>query len=137
MILADTGPLVALFNNSDMAHGRCLKTLEGMTEQLATTPPILTGAFHLLGSASTGASELMDFIAGRGLQVLYLDDEILARAFELMAQYADAPMDFADASLVATAERLSLNKIFTLDRRDFDTYRIRRGHRHVAFDILG
>ena len=31
----------------------------------------------------------------------------------------------------------SLQKIFTLDRGDFHTYRIRRGHRHVAFDIIG
>ena len=46
-------------------------------------------------------------------------------------------MDFADASLVAAAESLSLQKVFTIDRRDFHTCRVRRGHRHIAFDIIG
>jgi hypothetical protein len=58
----------------------------------------------------------------------------LIRMEELMDQYRDHPMDFADASLVALAERLSLNRIFTLDFNDFSTYRI-KGSR--AFTILG
>ena len=39
--------------------------------------------------------------------------------------------DDAEATLAA------LQKVFTIERRDFDTYRIRRGHRHIAFDIIG
>lgn len=39
--------------------------------------------------------------------------------------------------LVAAAETHALQKVFTLDRGDFHTYRISRGHRHVAFDIIG
>ena len=54
-----------------------------------------------------------------------------------MVRYADAPMDFADATLVAMAEALRLRKVFTVDRNDFATYRIKRGHRYIAFDILG
>ena len=38
-------------------------------------------------------------------------------------------MDLADASLVAAAEALGTRKIFMLDRKDFETYRLRRGHR--------
>ncbi len=137
MILTDAGPLVALFDRTDHAHDRCIETLKGIDEPIATTIPVLTEAFHLLGSASAGTSALKDFITEGGLQVLFLDDDTLVRAFDLMAQYADAPMDFADASLVSTAESLSLQKVFTIDRRDFDTYRLRRGHHHIAFDIIG
>ena len=137
MILADAGPLVALFDRADDAHGRCVEALMRIDEPIATTLPVLTEAFHLLGSTSAGASALMDFITEGGLQVLFLDDDALVRAFDLMVQYADAPMDFADASLVVAAENLSLQKVFTIDRRDFDTYRIRLGHHHVAFDIIG
>jgi len=36
-------------------------------------------------------------------------------------------MDLADASLVALAEERGLRDIFTLDRADFQTYRIHRG----------
>ena len=38
----------------------------------------------------------------------------------------DLPMDFADASLVHVANREKVGKIFTLDRRDFGIYRLKR-----------
>jgi hypothetical protein len=41
----------------------------------------------------------------------------------LMQQYADLPMDFADASLVLLAEHLGHGKILSTDKRDFHTYR--------------
>jgi len=43
-------------------------------------------------------------------------------------------MDFADASLVALAEHLSLDRIFTVDRRDFFVYRL---HGKKPFTIIG
>lgn len=55
---------------------------------------------------------------------------------EPMIRYADHPMDLADASLVVLAERLKLRKIFTIDRNDFAAYRIKQGHRHLAFEVL-
>ncbi len=40
-----------------------------------------------------------------------------------MRQYADRPMDFADASLVAIGENLSVRHIASLDA-DFHIYRL-------------
>jgi predicted nucleic acid-binding protein len=45
-------------------------------------------------------------------------------------------MDLADASLIVAAELLKTRKIFTVDRDDFATYRIRRGNRYHAVEIL-
>ena len=137
MILIDTGPLVALFDPLDASHARCVDTLGAIREPIATTVPVLTEVFHLLRPASRGAECLRDFVAESGLRVLFLDNARLLRAFELMAQYADAPMDLADASLVAVAEARNLNTIFTIDRRDFDVYRLKRGHRLVPFTVIG
>jgi hypothetical protein len=53
-----------------------------------------------------------------------------------MDAYADHPMDLADASLVVAAEALSTRKVLTVGRRDFGTYRVRRGHRHYPIDIV-
>ena len=78
----------------------------------------------------------MDFVTGHGLNVWFLDDAALVRAFELMVRYADHPMDLADASLVVLAESLKLRTIFTLDRNDFTSYRIRQGHRQLHFELL-
>ena len=136
MILVDTGPLVALFDPRDDDHQKCVSRLVKVTEPLCTTVPVLTEAFHLLDPGSIGAQRLMDFITGHGLQVCFLDDRSLSRAFELMVRYADHPMDLADASLVVLAETLKVRKVFTIDRDDFTTYRIRRGHRHLSFEVL-
>jgi len=54
-----------------------------------------------------------------------------------MEEYADHPMDLADASLVVLAEQERLKRIFTLDRRDFLSYRVRHGHRRVALRLMG
>ena len=102
--MADAGPLVALFDPADGDHGRCVEALKRMDEPLCTTVPVLTEAFHLLTPGSQGAAGLIHFIADGGLAMCLLDAACLDRAFELMQQYADHPMDLADASLVSTAE---------------------------------
>jgi predicted nucleic acid-binding protein len=43
----------------------------------------------------------------------------LERAQELLSVYKDAELDFADATIIAMAERLDVDTILTLDRRDF------------------
>ena len=49
-----------------------------------------------------------------------------------MNKYQDKPMDLADASLVAAAEKLGVSRIFTLDS-DFHIYRMSDGS---AFKIV-
>lgn len=136
MILVDTGPFVALFDPQDPEHSRCRDILSATRESLLTTIPVLTEAFHLLTPNSMGADRLRDFILEGGVAVWFMDQETTVRAFELMEQYGDHPMDLADASLIAAGESLRTTKIFTLDLADFRRYRIRRGHRHVKVDIL-
>jgi hypothetical protein len=136
VILVDTGPLIALFDPRDGLHERCKRTLQSLRAQLCTTVPVLTEAFHILSPESQGSDRLRDFVARSGLGTWFFDGRSLERAFELMEQYADHPMDLADASLIAAAETIGTRRIFTADRRDFGTYRIRRGHRHHAVDIV-
>ena len=137
MILVDTAPLVALFDGKDHRHGYCIQVLHELDEDLVTTTPVLTEAFHLLRPTTHRVSGLMDFVRQGGVGVLPLDDERLRRCFDLMLQYADMPMDFADASIVSAAEHFGTERVFTLDRKDFTTYRIRRGYHQIPFTIIG
>ena len=130
MILVDAGPLVALFDPKDRRHARCVKALKGIHEPVSTTLPVLTEAFHMLGPGSVGSDRLRDFVERGGLSVWFFDRSAVTRTFELMEMYADHPMDLADASLVVAAEALGTRKVFTVDRKDFETYRVRRGHRN-------
>lgn len=136
MILVDTGPLVALFDPKDDEHARCADALKGIHESLCTTVPVLTEAFHMLQPDSVGSDRLRDFVANRGLSLWFFGEATLTRAFEMMERYSDHPMDLADASLIVAAESLGSRKVFTLDRRDFRSYRIRRGHRHYELELL-
>ena len=136
MILVDTGPLVALFDPQDQQHGRCATVLKDIRVPIITTTPVLTEAFHILGPGSIGSDRLREFIEHGGLLVWFFDRHALTRAFELMEIYADHPMDLADASLVVAAEALRTRRVFTIDRNDFETYRVRRGHRHQPMQIV-
>jgi predicted nucleic acid-binding protein len=136
MILVDTGPLVALFDPRDDQHERCVGALKTISEPIRTTVPVLTEAFQMLGPSSIGSDRLREFVVTGGLLVCWFDHSALSRAFELMETYMDHPMDLADASLIVAAETLVTRKIFTIDRSDFETYRIRQGHRHYAVEIV-
>lgn len=136
MTLVDTGPLVALFDPQDAQHLRCANALREIRESIVTTTPVLTEAFHMLGPSSIGADRLRDFIEDGGMSVWFLDRASLTRAFELMESYGDHAMDLADASLVVAAEVLGARRVFTIDRSDFATYRVRRGHRHHALQMI-
>jgi predicted nucleic acid-binding protein len=107
-----------------------------MRAGLVTTLPVLTEAFYMLQPESQGSEQLRLFVARGGMGVHFSSDAELMRAFELMEAYADHPMDLADASLIAAAESLGTRKVFTIDRADFETYRIRRGHRHYPVEIV-
>jgi hypothetical protein len=38
---------------------------------------------------------------------------------------------------VTSAEDLQIRKVFTIDRDDFSSYRIRHGRRYESFEIIG
>jgi predicted nucleic acid-binding protein len=53
-----------------------------------------------------------------------MQDSDLPELQSLMVQYADRPMDFADATLVQLAARERLTTILTIDHHGFQTYRL-------------
>ena len=137
MTLIDTGPLVALFDPKDADHAGCHEVLHAIEGPLATTEAVLTEVFHMLAPGSKGTAGIKQFVLDGYLSLLALDQPRLIRCFEYMAQYEDLPMDFADATLVTSAEALNARCIFTLDFADFALYRVKRGHRLYALELLG
>ena len=133
MTLCDTGPLIALIDQDDRHHTRCVEALNPASP-LLTTWPCLVEAMYLLWRAGgfPAQDELWGYIAD-GLVVLHrpMADE-WQRLRVLMHQYRDIPMDIADASLVSAAEHHNLRRIFTLDSH-FYAYRIDGQH---WFDVV-
>ena len=124
MILLDTGPIVAVFDASDAYHHSCVETLKKIKEPLVTTWPVLTEAFYLLGFSLRAQDNLWEFMMRGGVEVQSLDFKMQARCRELMRKHHDLPMDLADGTLVVLAESQGIERVFTLDHRDFKIYRL-------------
>ena len=115
---------MAVFDGSDAYHHACVEALEKIREPLITTWPVLTEAFYLLGFSWRAQDNLWEFIMRGGVEVLSLDVKMQTRCRELMKKYHDLPMDLADGTLVVIAESQGLEKVFTLDHKDFKIYRL-------------
>lgn len=128
MILTDAGPLVALLDDRERHHARCVAVAASIAPPMVTTWPAFTEAMYLLGRAGgwPAQASLWTIVERGTLQIAELSDTSVPRMRALMEQYHDLPMDVADASLVALAEERGQTRIFTLDR-DFQVYRLPRG----------
>ena len=128
LLLVDTGPLVALADQRDAAHARCTQFLKDYRGRLLTTWAVLTEFSHL---APTVASTLplYRWIERGGLEVMTLGKDELITAIDWINRYADRPLDLADASLVVAALKTGSSTVWTLDRNDFETYRL-PGRKH-------
>jgi uncharacterized protein len=122
-ILVDTGPLVALASRRDHWHGRCAKFLSTFRGDLITTWPVLTEFLHLVDSPAA-IHQLQDWAARGGLRIHPLGQQELKAVVDWMSRYADRPMDLADASLVHVACATGVQQVWTIDRVDFETYRL-------------
>jgi uncharacterized protein len=120
--LTDSGPLVALLDRSDQYHEWAAEQFSQFSAPLLTCEGSITEATHLLADAgveSWGVLELLE----RGIIAIEFDLPIhQSRVLSLMKKYADTPMDFVDACLVAMTEQRRDCKLLTLDS-DFRIYR--------------
>lgn len=126
MIIADTGFWVALVNSDDHYHQTAIKTVAKINEPLITTDSVITEVCHLL-LKRRGKKSMLAFVESyqrNAFHIFSIQPPVhKQRIFTLMQQYADLPMDFADASLVLLAEQLGHGRILSTDKRDFHTYR--------------
>ena len=129
--LCDTGVLVALFSAGQARRDECETALTTFQGNLVTTVAVLAETFHFVGP-QVERERIWGLLSGGGMEVVELSQPDLRRVRSLMRIYADLPMDFADASLVAIGERLRINNVFTLDAH----FRVFRPRHTTSFDIL-
>lgn len=125
MILADTGPLVAVANSRDQHHAACRELLETHPGPVLVPAPVIVEICQLLASRRGTRAEAA-FLTSLGageLDVITLESSDYTRAADLVTQYADLPLGAVDACVIAVAERLRVTEIATLDRRHFNIVR--------------
>ena len=125
-LLLDTGPFVALVDRSEQLHDECVAALESWTGPVVTTEAVLTETLYLVGPQWRAQKVVLEFILRGAFQLVPSSRASLQRVATLMERYRNVPMDFADATLVVLGEELQIDRVFTLDRRGFSTYRMNR-----------
>jgi predicted nucleic acid-binding protein len=122
--LIDTGAILALLDRNDRWHRVCTDAFRQLRLPLLTSTAVVTELFHLAGRTRREMEAAWALLRSGAIVLATISDAELPELHALMSRYWDRPMDFADATLVHLARRESLSTILTVDRSDFETYRI-------------
>jgi uncharacterized protein len=120
--LTDSGPLIALLDSSDQHHEWAVEQFSHFSSALVTCEGAITEATHLLQDAGVKPWGVLELVNREIIAVRFDLESNLDRVLSLMKKYADTPMDFVDACLVAMTEEKRDCKLLTLDS-DFRIYR--------------
>lgn len=121
-LLIDSGFLYAVLDAKDSKHQEVVKVLSSLSndEIILLVPVIVETAYLLL--KRIGHRAMRDFIkvieSGR-FRLEYVEKNDISRISEILEEYSDANLDFADAAITALAERLCITQILTVDQKDF------------------
>ena len=134
-VVIDASALFALTDRREPSHARIRSLLNGEVEAIVVPQAVLPEACHLVRTR-LGAWAEVALVQGLVTSDWRLEPLVVAdmpRVAELVEGYADADLGFVDAALVATAERLGVRRIYTLDRRHFSLVRPRHAE---TFELL-
>ncbi len=121
-VLLDSGPLVGLLDRRDQWHDRVPDTWRAVAARCITTEAVVVEATHIVGKRTGDYARVLELLVATDIAVFALHRPLHEACIHLMHRYAAVPMDYADATLVALADRLRIRQVFTFDRRGFRQY---------------
>lgn len=123
--IADASALLAAADVRDPDHASTLDALERSEYRLIIPALVVSEVSYLIGTRLGGAAEAAFFADLEHQDVDLPTPQDWPRIADLIRQYADLPLGGADASVIATAERLDTATVITVDRRHFSAVRPR------------
>lgn len=131
-VLADSGPLGALFNRRDRFHRQAFEFFKthAATLRCHTTWEVVSEVMYFLDFSAEAQADFLEWLHQghiRGLMTITaLEPQDLPGLAQLVRKYADRPMDLADASIVWLANKTDITDVITVDRADFAVYRTQK-----------
>ena len=122
-ILIDAGPIIALFDSSEKYHRGIRAFLKDNPFRYISTIAVFTEVSHMLDFSAAAQHDFYEWVMHKGIIISDINQNDMLRIIQLTEKYADVPMDFADATLIITAEKTGIRQIISIDR-DFDIYRV-------------
>lgn len=125
-VLVDTGAVVALVNRADRHHAAAVDWFRAFRGELLTTDAVITETAYVLASSPVHQqAALVWFARARAAGLLRVEAvEDYAAIARILSRYSSLPCDYADATLIALADRTGVAAIATVDQRDFSVYRL-------------
>jgi predicted nucleic acid-binding protein len=126
--------LVNLLDDRQPDHAATSAFFDELSEPPVSTIACLAEAIYLVRKLRgwRHVEMLFELVRDGSLLIAPIAQPDLLRAAQLMTQYQNVPMDFADATLVTVAERLSISAIISIDN-DFYIYRLPND---TSFEVL-
>lgn len=121
-VLIDAGPIVAFLHQEEVHHAWAVTQFKRFA-RLSTCEAVLGEACARLAYYGKDPARVIELARDGDWEVDFSVKLNADRILRLMRKYADRPMDFADACLVAMSEQASDCVVLTLDRQDFSVYR--------------
>ena len=118
MITIDTSALFVLLNRRDPDHEAAKRALDSAGRPYLVPSGILAEIMYLLEQRMPATVDRLLVDLESGAFGLDCGDRDLTRIRELVGRYADLPLGFADATVIACAERNG-GLVLTFDMRDF------------------
>ncbi len=127
MTVADTGAMIALFDQSDRHHGATRHLYEEAPDQWILPWAILPEVDYLVATRlGSRAQELwLADLASGAFAVEWGRQEDLGAAERLCRRYKTLHLGLVDAVVIVTAERLRADAIATLDVKHFGAVSIK------------
>jgi predicted nucleic acid-binding protein len=124
-LVADTGGLYASYDKDD-AHHAAVRTIVREETGPILVPAAVLGELDYLLREFPGIDAELDLLDGLSSGALSLEPMTtvdVERCRELIATYRDLDLGLVDSAVIATAERLDVRRVLTVDERDFRAVR--------------
>ena len=126
MLIADTSALFAFLNRRDQHNQAVVELFLAETSSIVVPVAVLSELAWMVETrvGHDAMAAFLDDCQNGGFQLVWQETDI-PRTQELMRRYADLPLGFADASVIALAEGGSC-RVVTTDLRHFGVVRTRK-----------
>lgn len=124
-LIADSGAVYALYDARDRHHKAVVATVDQEPETIIVPMAILAEIDYLLRVriGSRAVSRFLEGVKIGGFVLEPLTSADVTRCQALLKTYTDLDLGLADASVIATADRLKVRRILTVDERHFRAVR--------------
>ena len=136
MIVLDTSIVLAVMDRRDVNHERVRVWMEGVQDELCTTPLVLAELDYLIpkrGGYAAAQALREDFQDGAYLLEWWRS--ALRETIATTSLYESIDLGLTDASLIALAAHLETTRVATLDECNFRAVRPLRGDA-TSFTLL-